>query len=47
MRIHALVVACLLAASSQQTQDTGPVRVTGSDPYDVDADRDGKACEWS
>jgi hypothetical protein len=26
---------------------TGPVRVTGSDPYDLDRDRDGKACEWS
>jgi resuscitation-promoting factor RpfB len=26
---------------------TGPVRVTGSDPYDLDRDGDGKACEWS
>jgi resuscitation-promoting factor RpfB len=26
---------------------TGPVRVTGNDPYDLDRDRDGKACEWS
>jgi hypothetical protein len=26
---------------------SGPVRVTGSDPYDLDRDRDGKACEWS
>jgi resuscitation-promoting factor RpfB len=26
---------------------TGPVRVTGSDPYDLDRDRDGRACEWS
>jgi hypothetical protein len=25
----------------------GPVRVTGSDPYDLDRDGDGKACEWS
>ena len=25
---------------------TGPVRVTGSDPYDLDADGDGYACEW-
>ena len=26
---------------------SGPVRVTGSDPYDLDQDGDGKACEWS
>jgi beta-lactam-binding protein with PASTA domain len=26
---------------------TGPVRVTGSDPYELDNDHDGKACEWS
>jgi resuscitation-promoting factor RpfB len=26
---------------------TGPVRVTGSDPYDLDRDGDGQACEWS
>jgi resuscitation-promoting factor RpfB len=26
---------------------SGPVRVTGSDPYDLDRDGDGKACEWS
>jgi hypothetical protein len=26
---------------------TGPVRVTGSDPYDLDRDGDGKACEWT
>jgi hypothetical protein len=28
---------------------SGPVRVTGSDPYDLDrdGDGDGKACEWS
>jgi hypothetical protein len=26
---------------------TGPVRVAGSDPYDLDRDGDGKACEWS
>ena len=26
---------------------TGPVRVTGSDPYDLDRDGDGEACEWS
>jgi hypothetical protein len=26
---------------------TGPVRVTGSDPYDLDRDGDGRACEWS
>ena len=26
---------------------SGPVRVTGSDPYDLDPDGDGKACEWS
>jgi hypothetical protein len=26
---------------------TGPVRVTGPDPYDLDRDGDGKACEWS
>jgi hypothetical protein len=26
---------------------TGPVRVTGSDPYDLDRDGDEKACEWS
>jgi hypothetical protein len=26
---------------------TGPVRVTGSDPYDLDRDGYGKACEWS
>ena len=26
---------------------TGRVRVTGSDPYDLDRDGDGKACEWS
>jgi resuscitation-promoting factor RpfB len=26
---------------------SGPVRVTGSDPYDLDRDSDGKACEWS
>jgi resuscitation-promoting factor RpfB len=26
---------------------TGPVRVTGSDPYGLDRDGDGKACEWS
>jgi resuscitation-promoting factor RpfB len=25
----------------------GPVRVTGSDPYDLDRDGDGEACEWS
>jgi hypothetical protein len=25
----------------------GPVRVTGSDPYDLDRDGDEKACEWS
>jgi resuscitation-promoting factor RpfB len=26
---------------------SGPVRVKGSDPYDLDRDGDGKACEWS
>jgi resuscitation-promoting factor RpfB len=26
---------------------TGRVRVTGPDPYDLDRDGDGKACEWS
>jgi hypothetical protein len=26
---------------------SGLVRVTGSDPYDLDRDGDGKACEWS
>jgi hypothetical protein len=26
---------------------SGPVRVTGSDPYDLDRDGDGRACEWS
>ena len=26
---------------------TGPVRVTGSDPYDLDRDGDGVGCEWS
>jgi hypothetical protein len=26
---------------------TGPVRVTGSDPYHLDKDRDGKGCERS
>ncbi len=26
---------------------TGPVQVTGSDPYDLDRDGDGEACEWS
>jgi hypothetical protein len=26
---------------------TGPIRVTGSDPYDLDRDGDGRACEWS
>ena len=26
---------------------SGPVRVTGPDPYDLDRDGDGKACEWS
>ncbi len=26
---------------------SGPVRVTGSDPYELDRDGDGKACEWS
>ena len=26
---------------------TGPVRVTGSDPYHLDRDRDGKGCERS
>ena len=24
-----------------------PVRVAGSDPYELDADGDGRACEWS
>jgi hypothetical protein len=24
-----------------------PIRVTGSDPYDLDRDGDGRACEWS
>jgi hypothetical protein len=26
---------------------SGPVRVTGCYPYDLDRDGDGKACEWS
>jgi hypothetical protein len=26
---------------------SGPVRVTGADPYDLDRDGDGRACEWS
>jgi hypothetical protein len=26
---------------------TGPDRVTGSDPNELDDDHDGKACEWS
>jgi hypothetical protein len=46
---------CLAPASDYDCRDgegngpkyTGPVRVTGSDPYDLDRDGDGKACEWS
>jgi hypothetical protein len=46
---------CLAPASDYECRDgsgngpeyTGPVRVTGSDPYDLDRDGDGKACEWS
>jgi resuscitation-promoting factor RpfB len=33
--------------SGNRPKYTGPVRVTGSDPYDLDRDDDGKACEWS
>jgi hypothetical protein len=33
--------------SGNRPKHTGPVRVTGSDPYDLDRDGDGKACEWS
>jgi hypothetical protein len=46
---------CLLPASDYDCRGgsgngpeyTGPVRVTGSDLYDLDRDGDGKACEWS
>jgi resuscitation-promoting factor RpfB len=46
---------CLPPASDYDCRDgsgngpkySGPVRVTGSDPYDLDRDGDGKACEWS
>jgi hypothetical protein len=46
---------CLAAASDYNCRGgsgngpkyTGPVRVTGSDPYDLDRNGDGKACEWS
>jgi hypothetical protein len=46
---------CLPPASDYDCKDgkgngpkyTGPVRVTGSDPYGLDRDGDGKACEWS
>jgi hypothetical protein len=46
---------CLLPASDYDCRGgsgdgpkySGPVWVTGSDPYDLDRDGDGKACEWS
>jgi resuscitation-promoting factor RpfB len=33
--------------SGNGPKHTGRVRVTGPDPYDLDRDGDGKACEWS
>jgi hypothetical protein len=42
-----LVEQSVVVAQATDLSAAGPVRVTGSDPYDLDRDGDGRAFEWS